>query len=166
MDFGFLARIPPQSRQSGQGRDNPLYYALSLKLPREIKNRIVKTVWEYTPSGALDYKIPCENENEPKGMLAYAFLVGGAEKEVLIKMACKASNTDLLSELKEVTSKWSESFAEKGYTKEDVARIHEAASNRLYHETPKKGADNKLVVFLHPKTTNGVLIELCQEIRS
>ena len=29
-------------------------------------------------------------------------------------------------------------------------------------ETPKKGADNKLIVFLHPKTTNGVLIELCQ----
>jgi methylmalonyl-CoA/ethylmalonyl-CoA epimerase len=29
---------------------------------------------------------------------------------------------------------------------------------------PKKGADNKLVAFLHPKTTNGVLIELCQEI--
>ena len=29
-------------------------------------------------------------------------------------------------------------------------------------ETPKKGADNKLMVFLHPKTTNGVLIELCQ----
>ncbi len=35
----------------------------------------------------------------------------------------------------------------------------------LLNETPKKGADNKLVVFLHPKTTNGVLIELCQEIR-
>jgi len=32
------------------------------------------------------------------------------------------------------------------------------------NETPKKGADNKLVCFLHPKTTNGVLIELCQEI--
>ena len=29
-------------------------------------------------------------------------------------------------------------------------------------ETPKKGADNKTIVFLHPKTTNGVLIELCQ----
>lgn len=29
----------------------------------------------------------------------------------------------------------------------------------------KKGADNKLVAFLHPKTTNGVLIELCQEIQ-
>ena len=32
------------------------------------------------------------------------------------------------------------------------------------NEKPKKGADNKLVVFLHPKGTNGVLIELCQEI--
>lgn len=34
----------------------------------------------------------------------------------------------------------------------------------LLNSVPKKGADNKLVVFLHPKTTNGVLIELCQEI--
>lgn len=33
----------------------------------------------------------------------------------------------------------------------------------LLNETPKKGADNKLVCFLHPKYTNGVLIELCQE---
>lgn len=31
-------------------------------------------------------------------------------------------------------------------------------------EKPKKGADNKLVFFFHPKSTNGVLIELCQEI--
>jgi len=34
----------------------------------------------------------------------------------------------------------------------------------LLNEKPKKGADNKLVCFLHPKSTNGVLIELCQEI--
>lgn len=33
----------------------------------------------------------------------------------------------------------------------------------LLNETPKQGADNKLVCFLHPKSTNGVLIELCQE---
>jgi methylmalonyl-CoA/ethylmalonyl-CoA epimerase len=32
-------------------------------------------------------------------------------------------------------------------------------------EKPKRGADNKLVFFFHPKTTNGVLIELCQEIK-
>lgn len=33
----------------------------------------------------------------------------------------------------------------------------------LIHDTPKDGADNKLIAFLHPKSTNGVLIELCQE---
>lgn len=31
-------------------------------------------------------------------------------------------------------------------------------------ETPKRGADNKRIVFLHPKSSNGILIELCQEI--
>jgi len=36
----------------------------------------------------------------------------------------------------------------------------------LLNETPKPGADNKLVCFLHPKNTNGVLIELCQEKKS
>lgn len=34
----------------------------------------------------------------------------------------------------------------------------------VLNEEPKKGADNKLVVFLHPKSSNGVLVELCQEI--
>lgn len=34
----------------------------------------------------------------------------------------------------------------------------------LLQEEPKKGADNKLVCFIHPKSTNSVLIELCQEI--
>jgi methylmalonyl-CoA/ethylmalonyl-CoA epimerase len=34
----------------------------------------------------------------------------------------------------------------------------------LLNEAPKAGADNKLVCFLHPKGTNGVLIELCQSI--
>ncbi len=35
----------------------------------------------------------------------------------------------------------------------------------LLSEAPKKGADNKLICFLHPKNSNGVLIELCQEIK-
>lgn len=35
----------------------------------------------------------------------------------------------------------------------------------LLNETPKKGADNKMICFVHPKETNGVLIELCQEIK-
>ncbi|HRN41231.1 MAG TPA: methylmalonyl-CoA epimerase [Vicingus sp.] len=35
----------------------------------------------------------------------------------------------------------------------------------ILNENPKKGADNKLVCFVHPKSANGVLIELCQEIK-
>lgn len=35
----------------------------------------------------------------------------------------------------------------------------------LLNDVPKKGADNKWVAFLHPKTTNGVLIELCESLK-
>jgi len=45
----------------------------------------------------------------------------------------------------------------------EVKRLKEAGFTIL-NETPRKGADNKWVVFLHPKSTNGVLIELCQEM--
>lgn len=47
-----------------------------------------------------------------------------------------------------------------------VAEVDRLKSNGfiVLNEQPKKGADNKLIVFLHPKSTNGVLIELCQEI--
>jgi methylmalonyl-CoA/ethylmalonyl-CoA epimerase len=34
---------------------------------------------------------------------------------------------------------------------------------RLINQIPKKGADNKIIAFLHPKSSNGVLIELCQD---
>ena len=44
----------------------------------------------------------------------------------------------------------------------EIARLKKEGFTVL-NEIPKKGADNKLVAFLHPKTTNGVLIELCQE---
>ena len=45
----------------------------------------------------------------------------------------------------------------------EIARLKKEGFVVL-NEIPKKGADNKLVAFLHPKSTNGVLIELCQEI--
>ena len=50
---------------------------------------------------------------------------------------------------------------------EDIVAEIERLKNEgftVLNETPKKGADNKLVAFLHPKGTNGVLVELCQEI--
>jgi methylmalonyl-CoA/ethylmalonyl-CoA epimerase len=45
----------------------------------------------------------------------------------------------------------------------EMARL-KAEGFTLLNETPKKGADNKLVCFVHPKDCNGVLIELCQSI--
>ncbi|BDW92356.1 MULTISPECIES: methylmalonyl-CoA epimerase [Flagellimonas] len=51
---------------------------------------------------------------------------------------------------------------------EDIASEIDRLKNEgftVLNETPKKGADNKLVAFLHPKGTNGVLVELCQEIK-
>ncbi|MBC6367360.1 methylmalonyl-CoA epimerase [Algoriphagus sp. AK58] len=51
----------------------------------------------------------------------------------------------------------------------DVEDIHSEVARlkvegfEILNEIPKEGADNKLVVFLHPRSTNGVLVELCQE---
>jgi len=47
--------------------------------------------------------------------------------------------------------------------KAEMKRL-EAEGFELLNKEPKKGADNKLICFLHPKSTNGVLVELCQEI--
>ena len=45
----------------------------------------------------------------------------------------------------------------------EVARLKEAGFT-FVNDTPKEGADNKLICFLHPKSTHGVLVELCQNI--
>ncbi len=44
----------------------------------------------------------------------------------------------------------------------EINRLKKAGFEFI-NDTPKEGADNKLVVFLHPKTTNGVLVELCAD---
>jgi len=46
---------------------------------------------------------------------------------------------------------------------EEILRLKKEGFTMI-HEKAKKGADNKLIAFLHPKSSNGVLIELCQEI--
>ncbi len=48
-----------------------------------------------------------------------------------------------------------------------VAEMNRLRKNgfQLLSEHPKKGADNKLVCFIHPKSAHGVLVELCQEIK-
>ena len=46
---------------------------------------------------------------------------------------------------------------------EEMKRL-ESEGFEVLNKEPKKGADNKLIFFLHPKSTNGMLVELCQEI--
>ncbi len=50
-----------------------------------------------------------------------------------------------------------------GDIKSEMERLEQEGFTLLNKE-PKKGADNKLICFVHPKSSNGVLIELCQEI--
>ena len=52
---------------------------------------------------------------------------------------------------------------------EDIEAEMERLKNEgfiLLNDRPKKGADNKLICFLHPKLTNGVLVEICQSVRT
>jgi methylmalonyl-CoA/ethylmalonyl-CoA epimerase len=61
-----------------------------------------------------------------------------------------------------------EGFHHVAFEVEDIIQEMERLKKEgftLLSETPKLGADNKLVCFLHPKSTNGMLIELCQEIK-
>ena len=45
---------------------------------------------------------------------------------------------------------------------EDIKRL-KSEGFKLIHQTPKDGADNKKIAFLHPKSTDGILVELCQD---
>jgi len=44
----------------------------------------------------------------------------------------------------------------------EITRL-KAAGFKMIHDEPKEGADNKMIAFLHPKSTNGMLIELCMD---
>lgn len=107
--------------------------------------------------GAPAYK---EEEVATEGVKTSFFMNGPNKIELL-----EATNTE--SPIAKFIEKKGEGIHHIAF---DVEDIHQEI-NRLkkegfivLNEVPKKGADNKLVAFLHPKSTNGVLIELCQEI--
>lgn len=88
------------------------------------------------------------------------FKVGNSKIELL-----EASNPD--SAIAKFIAKKGQGIHHIAY---EVENIHaemkrlEALGFELLNKEPKHGADNKLVCFLHPKTSGGVLVELCQEI--
>lgn len=91
-----------------------------------------------------------------------AFFRSGPNKIELLE----GTNPD--SPISKFIAKKGEGIHHIAFDVEDIVAEIERLKNEgfiVLNEIPKKGADNKLVAFLHPKSTNGVLIELCQEIR-
>ncbi|RYG40130.1 MAG: methylmalonyl-CoA epimerase [Chitinophagaceae bacterium] len=108
--------------------------------------------------GAAPYK---EEEVESEGVKTSFFQSGPNKIELL-----EATTPD--SPIAKFLEKKGEGIHHIAFDVVDIYSEIERLKNEgfiLINEVPKKGADNKLVVFLHPKSSNGVLIELCQEIK-
>ncbi|MEZ0183756.1 methylmalonyl-CoA epimerase [Flavobacterium oncorhynchi] len=108
--------------------------------------------------GVPSYK---EETVESEGVLTSFFQTGTNKIELLM-----ATNPE--SPIAKFLEKKGEGIHHIAFDVEDIhAEISRLKKEGfvLINEVPKKGADNKWVVFLHPKNTNGVLVELCQEIR-
>jgi methylmalonyl-CoA/ethylmalonyl-CoA epimerase len=88
------------------------------------------------------------------------FRTGDAKVELLESLACDAVIAKFIE-------KKGEGLHHIAFEVEDIYKEMErlkANGFTLLSETPKKGADNKLICFIHPKTANGVLVEICQEM--
>ena len=98
---------------------------------------------------------------ESEGVLTSFFQTGNNKIELLV-----ATNPE--SPIAKFLEKKGEGIHHIAFDVDDIEAEIIRLKNEgfvLINEIPKKGADNKLVVFLHPKNTNGVLVELCQEIK-
>lgn len=98
---------------------------------------------------------------ESEGVMTSFFEVGPNKIELL-----QATNEE--SPIAKFIDKKGEGIHHIAFAVDDIkAEINRLTNEgfRMIHEQPKKGADNKLIAFLHPKATNGVLIELCQDIK-
>ncbi|MDQ3291882.1 MAG: methylmalonyl-CoA epimerase [Bacteroidota bacterium] len=95
-----------------------------------------------------------------------------SEKVITSFFQCGESKIELLAALDETSviagfiQKRGEGIHHIAFAVDDIEaemiRLKQAGFT-LLNEIPKPGADNKLICFVHPKNTNGVLIELCQE---
>jgi len=97
---------------------------------------------------------------ESEGVTTSFFQIGESKIELV-----SATNSE--SPISKYLQKNREGMHHISFEVEDIVREMarlKAEGIRLLNDTPKKGADNKIICFLHPKDTNGVLIELCQEI--
>lgn len=96
---------------------------------------------------------------ESEGVSTSFFMLGETKIELL-----EATNPD--SAIAKFIEKKGEGIHHIAYDVDDIYAEMERLKKEgfeLIHQQPKAGADNKLICFLHPKSTNGVLVELCQE---
>jgi methylmalonyl-CoA/ethylmalonyl-CoA epimerase len=108
--------------------------------------------------GVASYK---REEVASEGVITSFFLCGDSKIELLM-----AKHED--SAIAKFIDKKGEGIHHIAYEVEDIwveMKRLESEGFELIHKEPKKGADNKLICFLHPKSSGSVLVELCQEIK-
>jgi methylmalonyl-CoA/ethylmalonyl-CoA epimerase len=106
--------------------------------------------------GVAPYK---QEEVQSEHVLTSFFQVGESKIELL-----QATSPD--SAIAKYLEKNKEGIHHIAFDVEDIlAEIDrlKAKGYTLIHESPKEGADNKIIAFMHPKSSNGVLVELCQD---
>lgn len=119
----------------------------------ELGNEIYKNLF-----GKAHYKI---EEVASENVKTSFFKVGPNKIELL-----EATSPD--SAISKFIEKRGEGIHHIAFAVKDIKKEMQRLENqgfRLLNKEPKRGADNKLVCFVHPKSANGVLIELCQEIK-
>ena len=107
--------------------------------------------------GKKPYK---KEEVASEGVLTSFFKIGNQKIELL-----KGNNSE--SPIQKFIEKRKEGIHHIALNVDSIQKEVERLENlgfEFISTTPKKGADNKMIVFLHPKTTNGVLVELCEDI--
>jgi methylmalonyl-CoA/ethylmalonyl-CoA epimerase len=106
--------------------------------------------------GRKPYKI---EEVESEGVRTSFFEISGLKIELL-----ESTRPD--SRIAKFIEKKGEGLHHLAFEVENIQRSiddYERKGFELINKQPKEGADNKMIAFLHPKSTQGVLIELCQE---
>lgn len=106
--------------------------------------------------GTSSYK---REEVQSEGVITSFFKIGDVKIELLA-----ATKED--SPIAKFIEKKGEGIHHLAFESENIKKeLSEKQENgfNLINEVPKDGADNKAIAFLHPKSTNGVLVELCQE---
>jgi len=106
--------------------------------------------------GVAPYK---QEEVQSEHVLTSFFQVGESKIELL-----QATSPD--SAIAKYLEKNKEGIHHIAFDVDDIITEIErlkAKGYTLIHESPKEGADNKIIAFMHPKSSNGVLVELCQD---